>query len=184
MTENVDAVAVQRCLGGELLAFEEIVRRYEKPLYNGCLRIVNNHDDARDIVQTVFLKAYEKLSTYDPSRKFFSWIYRMMINSALNHLDRQRPTTELDPGMASGAKAPDEVFAANQSDRLLQQALLQLQPEHRVAVVLKYFADLSYDELGYVLDIPAKTVKSRLYSARRRLCEIMTANGLVSHGQA
>ena len=162
-------------------AFELLVRRYEKPLYNGCLRIVNNSEDARDVVQSVFISAYENLSSYDPNRKFFSWIYRMMVNASLNLVDRRRPTSELDSRLASQTLQPDESFAHDRQSAQLQEALLQLAPEARVAVVLKYFGDLSYEELGFVLDIPAKTVKSRLYSARRHLCEIMTAQGMVTY---
>jgi RNA polymerase sigma-70 factor (ECF subfamily) len=184
MSEHDDAACIARCLEGEIDAFEVLVRRYERPLYNGCLRIVNNSEDARDIVQTVFIKAYENLTNYDPNRKFFSWIYRMMVNASLNHVEQRRPTSELDPRLPSGAQQPDESFASNRQSAQLQEALLQLQPEARVAVVLKYFGDLSYEELGFVLDIPPKTVKSRLYSARRHLCEIMSAQGMVIHDSA
>ena len=181
MSEHDDAACIARCLKGEIDAFEVLVRRYDKPLYNGCLRIVNNSEDARDVVQTVFIKAYENLTNYDPNRKFFSWIYRMMVNASLNQVEQRRPTSELDPRLASNAQQPDESFANDRQSAQLQEALLQLQPEARVAVVLKYFGDLSYEELGFVLDIPPKTVKSRLYSARRHLCEIMSAQGMVIH---
>jgi RNA polymerase sigma-70 factor (ECF subfamily) len=184
MSEHDDAASIARCLEGEINAFEELVRRYEKPLYNGCLRIVGDSEDARDVVQTVFIKAYENLNNYDPNRKFFSWIYRMMVNAALNQVERKRPTSELDPRLASKELQPDESFASDRQSAQLQEALLQLQPEARVAVVLKYFGDLSYEELGFVLDIPPKTVKSRLYTARRHLCEIMSAQGMVTHGSA
>ena len=184
MSEHLDADCVARCLEGQTDAFEELVRRYEKPLYNGCLRIVGNSEDAQDIVQTVFLKTYENLARYEPNRKFFSWIYRMMVNASLNHLEKKRPNAELDPRTASPDAAPDESFATNQQSARLQEALMQLRPEMRVAVVLKYFGDLSYDELGYVLNVPAKTVKSRLYSARRMLCDIMSQQGILTNENA
>jgi RNA polymerase sigma-70 factor (ECF subfamily) len=176
-----DAALVARCLKGEWAAFDELVRRYERPLYNGALRIVRDPDDAKDIVQGVFVKAYEKLSDFDLDRKFFSWIYRMMVNASLNWVESRRSQTGLDPELPCPGESPEALLLRDEDSRHIEAALDKLKPEHRLAVVLKYFGELSYDELGYVLDLPAKTVKSRLYEARRMLAAIMTDAG-VTHG--
>lgn len=176
-----DAVLVARCLRGELEAFDHLVRRHERALYNGSLRIVRNPEDARDIVQGVFLKAYEKLSSYDPERKFFSWIYRMMVNASLNWIESRRSHLEIDMDLPSSDLTPEGEFVRGEESRRIEAALDRLKPEHRLAVVLKYFGELSYDELSYVLDLPAKTVKSRLYEARRHLAAYMSESE-VSHG--
>jgi RNA polymerase sigma-70 factor (ECF subfamily) len=176
-----DAALVARCLQGDFEAFGELVRRHEKALYNGALRIVRNSDDAKDIVQGVFVKAYEKLPSYDPERKFFSWVYRMMVNASLNWIEARRRQSTLDPDLPSHGESPESQFLRGEEARHIEAALERLKPEHRLAVVLKYFGELSYDELSYVLDLPAKTVKSRLYEARRLLAAYMIEAG-VTHG--
>ena len=173
-----DAALVGRCLKGEWEVFGELVRRHEHALYNGALRIVGDPDDAKDIVQAVFVKAYEKLSLYDPNRKFFSWIYRMMVNASLNWMESKGRLTNLDPGMPCNKPSPEAELLQNEEGRQIEDALEQLKPELRLAVVLKYFGELSYEELAYVLDLPAKTVKSRLYEARRALAAIMSQSGV------
>jgi RNA polymerase sigma-70 factor (ECF subfamily) len=178
---ELDAALVARCLRGETEAYDELVRRHEKALYNGALRIVRNSEDARDIVQGVFVKAYEKLASYDPERKFFSWIYRMMVNASLNWLDSRRGHLELEADLPSKDPSPEGEFVRGEETRRLEEALARLKPELRLAVVLKYFGELSYDELSYVLDLPAKTVKSRIYEARRILATYIIEAG-VSHG--
>lgn len=178
---ELDAALVARCLRGDTEAFDELVRRHEKALYNGALRMVRNSEDARDIVQGVFVKAYEKLATYDPERKFFSWIYRMMINASLNWIEARRHYQDLDTERPSADLSPEGEFVRGEETRHIEAALGRLKPEHRLVVVLKYFGELSYDELGYVLDLPEKTVKSRLYEARRLLATYMMDAG-VSHG--
>jgi hypothetical protein len=82
MNEDVDAARVRDCLGGNQQAFAALVEQYEKPIYNIALRMLRNSEDARDIAQSVFLKAYQNLSSYDPQYKFYSWIYRMAINES------------------------------------------------------------------------------------------------------
>jgi RNA polymerase sigma-70 factor (ECF subfamily) len=178
---ELDGALVARCLNGEWEAYGELVRRYERPLYNAALRIVGDSDDAEDIVQGVFVKAYEKLDTYDSKRKFFSWIYRMMVNASINILDSRRPRVDLDPDLPSPGDSPETEYVRGEVSRQVEEALSKLKPEYRMAVVLKYFGDLSYEELGYVLELPTKTVKSRLYEARRMLSALVSGAG-VTHG--
>jgi len=90
MSDDEEQAAVVRCLQGEARAFESIVDAYQRVLFNVALRMVNDRDDAQDVVQAAFVKAYEKLRTYDQRRKFFSWIYRITVNECLNHLARRR----------------------------------------------------------------------------------------------
>ena len=182
MAEDVDSGLVARVLDGDLDAFDKLIVRYQGPLYNGCLRMVNDREDALDIVQTVFLKAYQNLEAFDRSRKFFSWIYRMMVNESLNLLDRRKPRAPIGSEIVDTRGTPEELTERNELSDKLQHALLRLNPQYRAAIVLRYFGDLSYRELGYVFDIPEKTVKSRLHTARRLLGDIMTSEGIVSHG--
>lgn len=178
MAEISDEKLVSRCRAGDLKAFDQLLLKYQKPLYNSCLRLVRDEEDAQDVVQNVFLKAYEKLATFDTSRKFFSWIYKIMVNESLNYVARRKPQVSADEFVVSNEPNPAENFASGQARKRLEEALMFLKPESRAVVVLKYFADLSYFELGYVFDLPEKTVKSRLFDARRKLCAILTGESV------
>jgi RNA polymerase sigma-70 factor (ECF subfamily) len=182
MTDPTDEVLVARCLEGDTEAFDELIRRYEKPVFNGCLRMVKAYQDAQDVTQTVFLKAYQKLDTFDSSYRFFSWIYRMMVNESLNFLAKRRPQVEIDQQVADARKNPEETLVDEQVNSTLQDALMDLKEELRAVVVLRYFGDLSYRELGFVFDLPEKTIKSRLYSARQQLSTALCRRGMGTHG--
>ena len=166
--DEQDRALVKRCLEGKGDEFGGLVDRYEKPLFNVALRMLHNVQDAEDVTQAVFLNAYVRLRTYNPKYRFFSWIYRMAVNESLNTLKRRKPTASLDQAhhvRAPGA-APDS--AVEERDRV-EQALMCLRPDDRAIVVLKHFVSFSYEEIGDVLEIPVRTVKSRLFTARERL---------------
>jgi len=166
--DEQDRALVKRCLEGQRDAASGLVDRYQKRLFNVALRMLNNVQDAEDVTQTVFLNAFLKLRTYNPRYKFFSWIYRMTVNESLNTLKRRKPAVTLEDDLdirAPGA-APDR--AAEVEDRV-GKALMCLKPDDRAVVVLKHFASFSYQEIADVLEIPVRTVKSRLFTARERL---------------
>ena len=167
-TDEQDRELVKRCLEGSGDAFGGLVDRYQKPLFNTALRMLNNAQDAEDVTQAVFLNAYLRLRTYDPKYRFFSWVYRMAVNESLNALKRRRQTESLDqtPEVRAPGAAPDRATEA--ADRL-GRALMCLRPDDRAVLVLKHFVSFSYQEIADVLEIPVKTVKSRLFSARERL---------------
>jgi RNA polymerase sigma-70 factor (ECF subfamily) len=162
-----DAWCVSRCLAGDASAFERLVERYQRVLYSVAFRLTGDVEDARDIVQNAWLRAFERLETYDPGRPFFSWIYRIGVNESLN-FRRLRRTHEPMTQAASAAVGEDPVARLDASLRI-QRALMALEREHREVIVLKYFAELSYVEIGEAIGLPEKTVKSRLFEARQRL---------------
>jgi RNA polymerase sigma-70 factor, ECF subfamily len=165
-----DAAAVRRCLDGDDAAFGAIVGRYQQVLFNVAFRMLGDYEEARDAAQSAFVKAYENLGTYDPRRRFFSWIYRILMNECLNL--RRQPSVRLCTGPIDGMTAddrtPDAVEAAERR-RDVKQAILKLPPDYREVIVLRHFAALSYEEMSEAIGVPAKTVKSRLYSARQQL---------------
>lgn len=170
MNEDVDATMVRDCLAGDPQAFASLVERYERPVYNVALRMLRNPEDARDIAQTVFMKAYQNLSNYDPHHKFYSWIYRMAINESLNILRvRDRSAGPVDEHFADESAGPSELLADEQTRDVVLEAVDQLKPEYRAVIVLRYFVDRNYEDMGEILGIDAKTVKSRLYTARQLL---------------
>jgi RNA polymerase sigma-70 factor (ECF subfamily) len=140
--------------------------------------MVNDYEDARDVTQTTFVKAYEKLATYDPQYRFYSWIYRITINESLNLIRRRQKAIGLESELASPGRTPEEAYGDAKRQELIDAALLALPPDHRIVIILRHFINLSYHDIGGVLEIPEKTVKSRLYTARRRLCEVLAGRGL------
>jgi RNA polymerase sigma-70 factor (ECF subfamily) len=169
---NDDASLVARCLEGDREAFEPLVTRYERVLFSVALRLVGDYEDARDATQNAFVRAYERLETFDPQRRFFSWIYRIVVNECLNLRRSRRPNEPLADTMEATGGVFEAVDAAEASDRI-QAALAALTEEYREVVILRHFVDLSYEEISEVLGVPDKTVKSRLFSARKRLAEIL-----------
>jgi len=179
MNDLDDKALVARCLDGNTAAFEVLVDRYQRVLYNVALRMLHNREDAMDASQTAFVKAYEKLNTYDPNYKFFSWIYKILVNESLNQIAHRKPQEELDSAiMAPGRSPEDEVGEEWVQDRV-QAAIVKLPLEYRRLVVLRHFGDLTYRDMAAALDLPEKTVKSRLFTARRMLKDLLNQRGTV-----
>jgi RNA polymerase sigma-70 factor (ECF subfamily) len=178
MTRDRDAMLVEACLSGDPAAFGALVDSYEGKLYNVALQITRSRDDAMDVTQSAFVKAYEKLHTFDPSYRFFSWIYRIAINEALNHARRKGPVTGLDLDSLLGPDDPEQASSDHETRRLLYQAVGELSPEHRTVVVLKHLEGLSYRETAEVLGISEKKVKSRLFTARQKLRALLEERGV------
>ena len=173
MTSEDDKDLARRCLEGNARSFETLVDKYYKVLFNVALRMLNDAEEARDVTQGAFLKAYEKLATYDARYKFFSWIYRILVNEALNTLARRRPQEPLDDQQVSRRKGPDEEYEERRLSDEIGAALMRLSIDHRQVLVLRHFVGMSYGEMGTVLGLPEKTVRSRLYAARRVLSTIL-----------
>jgi len=171
---------VESCLSGDPTAFGVLVDSYEGKLYNVALQITGSRDDAMDVTQSAFVKAYEKLHTFDPSYRFFSWIYRIAINEALNVTRRKGASSALDPGMALVEGDPEQLASDRELRRLLHRALEELSPELHVVVVLKHVQGLSYREIAEILEIPEERVKSRLFSARQRLRQLLEKRGVTA----
>jgi RNA polymerase sigma-70 factor (ECF subfamily) len=171
-SEQDDATLVARTRAGDQSAFEGLVQRYQKVLYTVALRMLGNPEDAKDATQTAFVRAYERLDTFDEQYRFFSWIYRILMNECLNVLRGRRPEDELSPALAT-VGGPYEAAMSTERRAQIQAALVRLSPDHRAVVVLRHFVGLSYDEMGDALGVPSKTVKSRLHSARQRLGELL-----------
>ena len=170
MTEpDDDVVCVGRCLRGDPSAFEPIVQRYQRVLFSLARRMLGNHEDAMDATQNVFIRAYQGLETFDPNRRFFSWIYRIAVNECLNARRSRRPDEALADVLADGGDSPLEAVAALERSGAIDAALVKLSEEHRLVVVLRHFMELSYTEISEAIGVPEKTVKSRLFDARQRL---------------
>ena len=168
-----DAGLVQQCRAGNREAFTVLVLRHQKTVYNVALRVLGHPEDARDATQNVFLKVFEHLDSFDPRYRFFSWIYRIALNEAMNRRSRRQQSTALTNEEPDGVPGPEAVVAGEQTGKAVEGALQRLVAEQREVVVLRHVADLSYEEMAEVLQVPEKTVKSRLHSARMRLRELL-----------
>jgi RNA polymerase sigma-70 factor, ECF subfamily len=172
MDSEEDVVFIQRCLAGDSSAFEPLVERYHRPLFNLAARLLGNRDEAMDSTQNAFAKAYEHLASFDQQQRFFSWIYQILRNECFNVLRSRRPSGPLPEDLAATGTPADSL---EQSERkaAVQAALMELSGEQREVVLLRHFTEMSYDEMAVSLGIPMKTVKSRLYSARQRLASLL-----------
>ncbi len=173
-----DVVLVRRCLSGDSTAFEPLVERYQRPLYNLATRLLGSRDEALDSTQNAFVKAFENLASFDQEQKFFSWIYQILRNECFNALRGRRPSAPLPADLiASGS--PADALEEDQRRAVVQAALLALSEEQREVVLLRHFTELSYDEIAASTGVPVKTVKSRLYSARQRLAVLLADKNFI-----
>ena len=179
MNEDDDRRLVRRCRAGDRTAFEQLVLRYQKPVYNAALRLLRDPEDARDVAQTTFLRAFEHLADYDPTFKFYSWIYRIAVNAALNTLGSRKPLEGISGEEVDDAAGPEQRVEGEQIEKAIEDELMGINPELRTVMVLRHFMHLSYQDMSDILLIPEKTVKSRLYSARQLLRQRLLQHGAV-----
>jgi RNA polymerase sigma-70 factor, ECF subfamily len=174
--EDADRAAIERYRRGEREAFTELVIRYHRPIYNAAFWILRRAEDANDVTQDVFLKVAERLDEYDPQYRFFSWIYRIAVNEALN-LARQNSREEaLDDEIDipdSDHASPERRVADAELSSRIRSALMRMSINDRVVLSLRHFSECSYQEIAQILDIDDKTVKSRLFEARARLRDML-----------
>jgi RNA polymerase sigma-70 factor, ECF subfamily len=171
--EIEDKSLVNRCLEGDGGAYSELVEKYYKTIFRLAQKILRNYDDAEEITQSVFVKAYENLKTYNPKYKFFSWLYRITVNETLNFSKKKSYTEGIDEKITSDEYNPGEIYDRTELGEKIQDALMEIDMLYRLPVVLKHFLDYSYKELSTLLDIPEKTVKSRLFTGRQLLKDIL-----------
>jgi len=169
MSKSDDKNLIARCIKGDRQAFEALLIQYEKPVFNAAYRMLNNRDDASDVTQTVFLKVYENFASFDPSCRFFSWVYRITLNESINWLGKRSRLEPLQHEAADDAGGPEQEVESAKLSADIQAALMTLSTDYRTVIILKHFLGCSYMEISDVLEIPEKTVRSRLYSARQIL---------------
>ena len=176
MDKDPDQALVARHRGGDPEAFRELVVRYQRPIYNAAFRVLGNAADAADITQDVFLRISQHIDEYDAEHKFFSWIYRIALNESLNMARKHGREEPLDEDAEiAGARSNEPDWHADRSElaERVQRALNGMNVDDRAVITLRHFSDCSYREMSGILGIAEKTVKSRLFAARRRLRELL-----------
>jgi RNA polymerase sigma-70 factor (ECF subfamily) len=177
MSDREDQVLIAQTLAGDRNAFGGLVDKYQRAVFNLALRMVQDRDDAEDIAQLAFVKAFSRLSSYNESFRFFSWLYKIALNECANCLNRRNRHEPLSEAIASD-EGKEAAEVADDERRHLQEALADLQESDRVLVLLKHYEGRSYEEIGEILDISSQKVKSRLFSARLKLREILLRKGV------
>lgn len=185
-----DGELVLTAVSGREAAFEELVRRYQRPIASYVYRMVGDYDAALDLTQEVFIKVYNSLSRYRSEFKFSTWIYKIAHNTAIDHLRRH---TVRDQIMTSGGDGPRSEVAI-ESRRLtpeqesereerrseIESVVQSLPGAYRELIVLRHSHDLSYDEIAEVTGLPLGTVKNRLFRAREAMRDLLVPRGITS----
>ncbi|MCS6850160.1 MAG: sigma-70 family RNA polymerase sigma factor [Gemmataceae bacterium] len=175
---------ITECLQGRTEAFGELVRRYQDRLYNTVYRLTGNAEDAQDIVQETFLNAYLSLDSFKGESLFFTWLYRIAVNTALSLKRRSRRLVaqrikarlndeELEPSDNSEDSQPGLALERAEEERRIQSILNRLSPEHRAVLILKDIEGQKYETMADILGVPVGTIRSRLHRARMELRELL-----------
>ncbi len=175
---------IDACRAGRTEAFGVLVQRYQDRLYPTMLRLTGSADDALDLLQDAFLRAFEKLGSFHGESSFYTWVYRIAVNLALSGRRRQRSLrvvglnrgeVDLDPAGDPATTDPTLPLERDERDALIQSALNSLADDHRAVVVMKEFDGLRYEEIAATLGVPVGTVRSRLHRARLELRDRLKA---------
>lgn len=163
---------------GDQRAFAEIVEMYKDKLYHLAYRMMNNRQEAEDIVQESFLRVYKHLDRYDEDQKFSTWIYRIATNLCIDRLRKRRPAYSLDAAstehegldgyamMPSDDRTPESELILSETQRIIREAIDTLPAKYKSVMVLRYLQDMSLQEISEVLDMPVTTVKTRVHRGR------------------
>ncbi len=187
---QVVGLLVRRCIGGDAAAWEEIVQRYHRRIYNVCYRFAGDAENAQDLTQEVFIKMYRTLSTYDSGKgAFMTWVTTITRNLLVDHFrmsngDRlsdsiDQPVSEhedaqpLSAQIADSALPPDAAVQSRETREMVHLALQKLSPELREAVILRDLQDMDYREIASALRVPEGTVKSRINRGRAELARLL-----------
>ncbi len=176
-----DADLIRRCQGGDMEAFEQLFYRHQNRVYGIALRMMNNEEDALDVTQEIFLKAYQKISKFNFKSAFSTWLYKLAMNSCIDAL-RKRKAVKTTPITDSSLKnsiiradvsTPEDHAMLNDRERQVWEALNSLKEKERAIIILRDMEGLSYKEIAEVFKCSLGRVKSRLHEARQKLKAIL-----------
>lgn len=182
MSEAEERDLVAKAKEGDLQAYDELVRRYQERIYSTIYHMTANHEDANDLAQDAFIKAFRALKSFKGDSSFFTWVYRIAINKTINFLKQRRKRTQMslndldfnaehDPDLVAlvSEKTPRRDLNLSELQERLNAAMLKLSEVHRMVVTLHDIQGLSHEEISRILDCNTGTVRSRLFYARQQL---------------
>jgi RNA polymerase sigma-70 factor (ECF subfamily) len=187
-----DRLVIVRARRGEQSAFAELLRRYRAPVFNLCLRMLKNRDDAEDLTQDVFIKVFSMLERYDDRYAFRSWVFKIAANQCIDFIRKNRVKLlrldepvhyrgeEIERQLPDEAPAPDEELHRREVGSLLRELTDELPPHYRAIIVLRHQEQLSYEEIAEMLELPLGTVKARIHRARAMMKEKLIKRRMLS----
>lgn len=184
---NEEQVWLEEARRGDKTAFGKLIEAYQGPVYNLAYRMLGNSGEAEEAAQEAFIRAYTRLDSYDPAHKFSTWLLSITSNYCIDQI-RKRRTIMLSideplpphPALQSdNDKGPEAAYVANEQTDMVQELLAELPDEYREAVVLRYWYDMSYEEIAEFQLTTVSAVKSRLFRARRQLAEVGLSQGRI-----
>lgn len=183
--DNAESITIARARAGDGPAFSQLVTAYQTPIYNLCYRLLGNAHDAEEAAQETFLRAYTRLHSYDMARPFKTWLFAIAHHYCIDRLRRRRliwlsldDDPELQPAhWRAATPAPEEQALRREREADIQAALNTLPPQDRSALIMRYWYDLSYEEIAQATASTVSAVKSRLHRARVALAPLVEAAG-------
>jgi RNA polymerase sigma-70 factor (ECF subfamily) len=183
---NEESIWLEEARQGDKAAFGRLIEAYQGPVYNLAYRMLNNSGEAEEAAQEAFIRAYTRLDSYNPAHKFSTWLLSITSNYCIDQLRKRRAVflsidEPLPPHPALSAdqdKRPESQLLMNEQQAMVQSLLEELAPDYRQTVVLRYWHDLSYEEIAEMMDTTVSAIKSRLFRARKQLADLALENGL------
>lgn len=175
---------IQQVLAGDKQAYAHIINKYKNQLYATILRMTKNPQDAQDLVQEAFIKVYRNLDKYDASGSFSGWLYRVAINHCMDEFRKKSNTTihvEVDETKVVNREHPEVVFLKKEKSRQLERLISTLPEDERLIILLRYVNEISYEEIGEVMDVPLSTVRNKLHRAKIKMRETVKREGGYFH---
>lgn len=171
---------IQQVLSGNKSAYAQIINKYKNQLYATILRMTKHPQDAQDLVQEAFIKVYHQLEKYDQKGSFSSWLYRVAINHCLDEFRKKgykMKQVEMTEATLTIPNQPEVVFLKKEKQRQLERLIETLQEEERMILLLRYVNELSYDEIGILVDLPISQVRNKLHRAKKKMRETVQREG-------
>lgn len=176
---DTEQQVIEQARRGDAGAFNQLVKSYQRPIFNLCYRMLDDAAEAEDAAQETFLRAYTRLASYDVERKFSSWLLAIASHYCIDQLRRKRlRLVSLDAlmpedGLPDEQPGPEQIALSRDTQHQVQRLLKELPPNYRAAIVLRYWHELSYEEIARSLDTTVPSVKSRLFRARQLLAQVL-----------
>lgn len=177
----LESQLVKLALKGDQAAFAELVELYQEKLFHMAYRMLNNRQEAEDVVQEAFLRVYNNLERYNDAMKFSTWIYRIATNLCIDRLRKRKPIYSLDAESSdyegldgysmipSDDRTPESELLLSETQRIIHQAIDTLPPKYKTVMILRYIHELSLQEVGDILNMPVTTIKTRVHRGREFL---------------
>lgn len=188
-SEKPENLLVKQASEGNMQAYEELIRAYQKKVYNIAFRMMGNSEDAEDIAQETFIKVYRSLSKFRGDSAFSTWLYRIATNISIDQLRKKKNRMvvyidnnvegeegDIQRQLKDDSPSPEDIAETKELKNTVQNAINRLSPDHKAVIVLRDIKGLQYDEIARILNCPEGTIKSRINRARLSLHSLLSGN--------